>query len=105
VDTRKILYRQAFETGKILRPTPFEARRILRPTAINEGNRVDINVIKIYHHQSKPSQFSWIVPQLKTVVGLNIFCMVLKELYFLKTKADKQKKNKIYVHIENKKKN
>ncbi len=28
--------------------------------------------------------------------------MVLKELYFQKTNADKHKKNKRYVHIENK---
>ena len=30
--------------------------------------------------------------------------MVLKELYFQKTNADKHKKNKRYVHIENKNK-
>jgi hypothetical protein len=32
---------------------------------------------------------SCIVPQLITVVGLNIFLIVFKELYFPKTKADK----------------
>ena len=59
---------------------------------------VNINVIKFFHHQS----LSWIVPQLKTVVGLYILSVVLKELYFQKTNADKHKKNKRYVHIENK---
>jgi len=54
--------------------------RILRQTAINEGNKVDINVIKFFFHLF---QSSWIVPQLKTVVGLYIFSMVLKELQFL----------------------
>jgi hypothetical protein len=61
---------------------------------------VNINVIKFFHHQS----LSWIVPQLKTVVGLYILSVVLKELYFQKTNADKHKKNKRYVHIENKNK-
>jgi hypothetical protein len=42
-----------------------------------------------------------IVQQLKTVVDLNIPCMVFKELYFLKTKVDKHKKNNSYVHIKN----
>jgi hypothetical protein len=65
---------------------------------------VNINVIKFFHHQSKPSKLSWIVPQLKTVVGLYILSVVLKELYFQKTNADKHNKNKRYVHIENKNK-
>jgi hypothetical protein len=76
----------------------------LRPTAIKEGNKVNKNVIKFFHHQSKSSKLSWIVPQLKTVVGLYILSMVMKELYFLKTNADKHKKNNRYVHIENKNK-
>ncbi len=46
-------------------------------------------VIKFFLCQSQPSRLSCIILQLITVVSLNIFCIVFKEIYFLKTKTKK----------------
>jgi hypothetical protein len=54
--------------------------------------------IKFFLHKSKPSQSSCIVPQLITVVGLNIFFIVLKEVHFFKLRLTKHQTNKRYVH-------
>ncbi len=51
--------------------------------------KADNNCIKYFPWKSDLPATSCIVPQLITVVGLNIFLIILKELYFPKTKTDK----------------
>jgi hypothetical protein len=79
-------------------------RRIDR-TAGGAGKKIEKKIkkkliffIKFFLHKSKPSQSSCIVPQLITVVGLNIFFIVLKKVHFFKLRLTKHKTNKRYVH-------
>jgi hypothetical protein len=93
---------QAFEAENILRPAAsFQGMRTKILTGITADSLIVREQGGYYSHtfcQSEPSQSSCIIPQLIMGVGHNNFCIVFKELYFLKTKANKHKKNQRYVH-------
>ena len=93
------------DATKILRPTLFsdeiniktdigltpQKRRRIRPKILTDiktdnklmGNKTDEFRQIIFQSQSEPSRSSCIVLQLITVVGLNIFCTISRNFFFL----------------------
>ena len=66
-------------------------QRRIKPTAGGAEKKIEKKIEKIkfffffkkfFLQKSKPSQSSCIIPQLITVVGLNIFWIVLENVYF-----------------------
>jgi hypothetical protein len=64
-----------------------DLQRRIKPTAGGAEKKIENFFFffffkKFFLQKSKPSQSSCIIPQLITVVGLNIFWIVLENVYF-----------------------